>query len=168
MAVFSDEDIQTLLTHPSVLSAKDDVSFRVPLSNTARTSLETRFGIAVPEMIPMRWMKGDTLPHIDRGPSDFKHTHLVYLTDSPGKLLIGGEEHPIRKNTGFVFDEGVSHQTVETGDVRRLMVGPFNELGEAVGGVLLPLPPTAPGKVPGSVSLTLETPGAYVLSLIHI
>jgi hypothetical protein len=30
----------------------------------------------------MRWIKGDTKPHIDHGKSKFDNTHLVYLTES--------------------------------------------------------------------------------------
>jgi hypothetical protein len=36
----------------------------------------------------MRWIKGDTAPHIDVGQSTFTNTYLLYLNDSIGELII--------------------------------------------------------------------------------
>lgn len=81
----------------------------------------------------MRWIKGDTEPHIDRGESKFENTYLVYLSDSPGEFLIGDESFPITQNTGYMFNEGVNHSTANTGFVTRLLLGPMNEFAEPVG-----------------------------------
>jgi hypothetical protein len=81
----------------------------------------------------MRWIKGDTAPHIDRGVSEFDTTYLVYLNDSPGEFIVDSQAYPIQANTGFVFDEGIFHETQHTGNVPRLLLGPMNGLAEPVG-----------------------------------
>jgi hypothetical protein len=81
----------------------------------------------------MRWIKGDTAPHIDTGRSDFKHTYLVYLNDSPGEFIIDSQSYPIQANSGFVFNEGLSHRTQDTQNVPRLLLGPMNEFAQPVG-----------------------------------
>jgi hypothetical protein len=81
----------------------------------------------------MRWIKGDIAPHVDNGLSKFKNTYLVYLNDSPGELIIDSQSYPIQSNTGFVFNEGLSHETLNTENVSRLLLGPMNEFIEPVG-----------------------------------
>jgi len=81
----------------------------------------------------MRWIKGDTAPHMDTGASDFQNTYLLYLNDSPGELVIDSTSYPIEANTGFVFNEGLQHETQGTGAIPRLLLGPMNELAEPVG-----------------------------------
>jgi hypothetical protein len=81
----------------------------------------------------MRWIQGDTAPHIDSGAHDFERTYLVYLNDSPGEFILGSDAYPIRANTAFVFNEGLQHSTLNTGSEPRLLIGPMNELAEPVG-----------------------------------
>lgn len=141
--VFSNEDLQYLNNLPEVLAAKTSlgsrpsgmVYFSVPITNEIRATLQTRFGLHLPvgSSIPMRWIKGDTAPHVDTGASDFQNTYLLYLNDSPGEIVIDSTSYPIHANTGFVFNEGLSHKTQSTGTVPRLMLGPMNELAEPVG-----------------------------------
>jgi hypothetical protein len=82
----------------------------------------------------MRWIKGDTAPHVDIGASNFKNTYLLYLNDSLGEFVIDSQSYPIQANSGFVFNEGISHKTLNTGAEPRLLLGPMNELAEPVGG----------------------------------
>ena len=111
------------------------VYFTIELTDTIRTTLQTRFDLDFSNVsnIPMRWIKGDTTPHIDSGVSNFEKTYLVYLNDNPGQFLIRDESYSIAQNTGFIFDEGVSHSTTNTGFIPRLLLGPMNELAEPVG-----------------------------------
>ena len=138
-AIFSTEYLHHLLELPEVLAAKDrltgkQVYFTIPVTDTLRTAL-LPLGLTLTQSeIPMRWIKGDTAPHIDSGPSAFENTYLVYLTDSPGNFLLGDTSYPITANTGFVFSEGVKHATEGTGTVPRLLLGPMNEFAQAVGG----------------------------------
>jgi hypothetical protein len=81
----------------------------------------------------MRWIKGDIAPHIDNGKTNFENTYLVYLNDSLGQFLIDNNSYPITQNTGYVFDEGVYHSTVNTGSEARLLLGPMNEFADPVG-----------------------------------
>jgi hypothetical protein len=142
--VLSDEDLQYLNNLPEVLLAKASsdartsgmVYFSVGLTDSIRAALHSRFGLdlSTRTLIPMRWIKGDIGQHIDTGASSFEHTYLVYLNDSPGEFLIDSQSYPIESNTGFVFSEGVSHETRGTEHVARLLLGPMNELAEPVGG----------------------------------
>lgn len=142
--VLSDEEVQYLNNLPEVLVAKASlesrvsgmVYFSVPVTDSIRATLQSRFGLSVGSSIPMRWMKGDTKPHVDVGASAFQNTYLVYLNDSPGELIIDSHLYPIRANSGFVFNEGLSHETQHTENVPRLLMGPMNELAEPIGALL--------------------------------
>jgi DNA-binding beta-propeller fold protein YncE len=81
----------------------------------------------------MRWIKGDTLRHADKGESDFSNTYLVYLSDSSGEFVLDDTAFPIQKNQGFVFSEGILHETMNTGSMPRLLLGPMNEFAQPVG-----------------------------------
>jgi hypothetical protein len=150
--VLSEEELHYLNNLPEVLSAKatldsrasGKVYFSVAITDSIRGTLQSRFGldISTRSTIPMRWIKGDTSPHIDTGASNFQNTYLVYLNDSPGELIIDSQSYPIEANAGFVFHEGLSHETRATEDVPRLLLGPMNEMAEPVGGFSISYYPT--------------------------
>jgi hypothetical protein len=77
------------------------------------------------------------------GESPFENTYLVYLNDSPGELIVDSHTYPICANSGFVFNEGLSHETQHTENVPRLLLGPMNELAEPVGSNLTYYPTEA-------------------------
>ena len=141
--VLSNEELHYLINHNEVLLAKSSldsqssgmVYFSVPIPNVIRDTLQSRFGLHlyVDSQIPMRWIKGDTAPHVDIGSSNFKNTYLLYLNDSPGEFIVDSQSYSIQCNTGFVFNEGLLHKTQNTENVPRLLLGPMNELAEPVG-----------------------------------
>lgn len=141
--VLSNEELDYLNNHPEVLVAKasldsrssGNVYFSITITNKIRDTLQSQFGLnlSVDSKIPMRWIKGDTKPHVDIGASKFQNTYLLYLNDSPGELIIDSQSYPIQSNTGFVFNEGLRHETQYTDNVPRLLLGPMNELIELVG-----------------------------------
>ena len=141
--VFSEEELQYLKTLNEVLVARASldtqssgkVYFSVDSTNFIRDTLQARFGLSIPinAKIPMRWIKGDTAPHIDVGQTNFTNTYLIYLNESPGELIVDTQTYPIQSNTGFVFNEGLSHKTLNTENVPRLLLGPMNEFIEPVG-----------------------------------
>jgi hypothetical protein len=143
--VFSQEELTTLTNLPEVLAAKQEidavqtgaVSFTTPLTPLLQTTLE-RLGVQVSDQVPMRWIKGDTVPHVDSGSAMFETTHLVYVTDSPGTFQIGESVFPIAKGTAYVFSEGLQHFTSDTGVEPRLLLGPMSETGAAVGEISTP------------------------------
>jgi hypothetical protein len=123
-------------THKAQLSNTNVVKFSVSLSSDIRVKLSDRLGIELssfPRAVPMRWVKGDTLPHMDRGVSQFTKTHLVYLTSSSGSLVIDGVTHPINAGDAHIFSEGLQHFTINTGTTERLLLGPMSENGFGVG-----------------------------------
>lgn len=167
--VLSKEELHYLNNLPEVLAAKATldakpsgrVYFSVPVS-TVRDTLQTRFGIDLSDKshIPMRWIKGDTAPHVDTGLSAFENTYLLYLNDSPGHIIIDSHSYPILANTGFVFNEGISHETQLTGNSPRLLLGPMNEFAEPVGNPITYYP-TEADALAGTNSL--GTSGSYVV-----
>ena len=141
--VLSAEELHYLNNLPEVRAAAASldsrssrmVYFSVAVTDTISATLESRFGLHLPvgSSLPMRWIKGDTEPHMDVGASAFENTYLLYLNDSPGELIVDSQSYPILANTGFVFNEGLRHATQNTGSVPRLLLGPMNELAEPVG-----------------------------------
>ena len=96
--VLSDEELYYLNNHPEVLVAESLVDtqssgtiyFSVPITDSLRSNLETRFGLhlSLDSQIPMRWVKGNTVPEADVGSSNFDNTYLVYLDNSPGEEVL--------------------------------------------------------------------------------
>jgi hypothetical protein len=140
--VLSSDVLDQLQRLPEVLAAKERletqgrVYFTIPMTDALRTTLHATFGLDLSAVhsIPMRWIKGDTAPHVDVTSQAFEYTHLLYLNDSPGELVVGDESYPIRSNTAFVFQEGISHETRHTGQTPRLLLGPMSEQALPVGG----------------------------------
>ena len=139
-----------MLQLPEVVAAKDRfgssdiVQFTIALTDGIRAALQSRFGLDLSTVseIPMRWIKGDTAAHVDRGSRSFENTYLVYLQDSEGEFILGTDSYPITANTGFVFEEGTIHKTENTGTEPRLLIGPMNEFAGPVGGATINYYPT--------------------------
>lgn len=117
------------------LSTHDKVDFSIPLSDDVVAKLTAAFAIDLSHItsIPMRWIKGDTSPHADKGADHFTNTYLLYLTDSIGNLIIDGQLYPIQAGDAHIFSEGLEHSTIHTGNSERLMIGPMSETGFRVG-----------------------------------
>ena len=149
--VFSAEDVAYLNSLPEVLAAQEklvssnNVYFSVGLTDSLKAALQAQLGLDFSGLsqVPMRWIKGDTVEHVDVGRSDFANTYLVYLNDAPGELVLGDATFPIATNTGFVFNEGIAHSTRGTAETARLLLGPMNELGEPVGAPMAYFPTEA-------------------------
>jgi hypothetical protein len=138
--VLSFTEISDIVNHPIVKThnahLSDDqkvVKFSFPLSDDMRNKLSNRLSMRLSPTVPMRWIKGDTPLHTDKGEKQFSKTHLIYLTNSVGKLIIDGQTHPIAAGDAHVFSEGLVHGTVNTGNMARLMMGPMSETGFGVG-----------------------------------
>jgi hypothetical protein len=139
--IFTSEEIEYLLQLPQVLEAKTKLArshisyFKIPLSESLKDTIQTKFGLDLSNVneLPMRWIKGDSKPHIDVGSKQFEHTYLAYINDNPGEFIIDNTSYPISENTGFIFNEGLSHYTTNTGIMPRLLLGPMNEFALPVG-----------------------------------
>jgi hypothetical protein len=152
----SNETIQWLVSREEVVHAKSRLLdrrassdnskseyFTLPFTAALRDELFETMGLqlsAAVSSIPMRWMIGDTPAHNDHGLADFTNTYLVYLTNSPGNLVVDGSSYPIRRGYGYVFSEGLMHETVGTTDGHnaadaepRLLLGPMSDMGFSVG-----------------------------------
>jgi hypothetical protein len=148
--ILSSEIIQDILTLPEVINAKiqtdslrnGSIYFSIKLTSSIKETIYNKLNIQLEniEHIPMRWIKGDSLPHIDTCGSSFDNTYLMYLTDCPGEFVIEDTSYDIKQGCGFVFPEGVYHKTVNTNNEPRLLLGPMNEKGLAVGGFSISAP----------------------------
>jgi len=118
------------------LENMNKVYFSLTLPNSIKQSLSEKFGLDLSGItkFPMTWIKGDTPHHIDVGSSSFTKTHLLYLNDNPGEFIVNDNSYSITKNTAYVFSEGLSHKTINTGSEPRLLLGPMNEFAHPVGG----------------------------------
>lgn len=144
---FTKEDIEYLMHLPEVAAAKEKLNlslplsvvyFTIPITNSLRDTLVNRFGLDMSNAseIPMRWIKGDTAPHIDSGTNKFENTYLAYINESQGDLVVENAIYPIAENTGFVFNEGMKHMTQNTGIEPRLLLGPMSEFVMPVGATI--------------------------------
>ena len=140
--IFSSNEITELLTNLEIITNKEKLSntqtvvkFSIPITDNIKTKLENNLSMDLSQVasIPMRWIRGDTLPHIDKGEDHFNNTYLVYLTDSIGDLLIDGEQYSIVAGDAHIFSEGLEHSTINTKKTDRLMIGPMSETGFPVG-----------------------------------
>ena len=143
--ILSSNEIAYLLNDPIIKALKESLSdthpvvkFSISVPDIIKAKLENSLSIDLSqiEAIPMRWIKGDTLPHIDKGEDHFNNTYLVYLTDSIGDLIIDGQTYPITAGDAHIFSEGLAHSTINTGNSERLMIGPMSESGFGVGASL--------------------------------
>jgi hypothetical protein len=143
---FKEEDIDLILQLEEVQIAKSKIShsFYIDLPAHLQTRIYEKLGISLSK-VPMKWIKGDTKPHIDKSTTNFKQTHLIYITDSDGYFLIEDQSYSIQKNTAFSFNEGISHETIQTGDIPRLLLGPMSEQGIPVGAPIEPTLISYPG-----------------------
>jgi len=112
------------------------LSFYLPLDNIIIDKINDKFkcNLKYNAEIPFKWVKGDTSQHTDKN-NDGKHfdTHLIYLTDNQGKLKIDNTEYNINRGTGYIFNEGLIHETINTDDSLKLILGPFNVQGDMIG-----------------------------------
>jgi hypothetical protein len=127
--------VQHFKTH--LVGSFSNVYFTINLPNTLKEKLQSVMNLDLSNVdkIPMRWIKGDTKPHVDRGPESFVNTFLMYLTDdNQGQFKLEENVYPMKAGNAFVFPEQVYHETINTGQEPRLLLGPMNEAGQAVGG----------------------------------
>jgi hypothetical protein len=136
--------MEEILSHPMVsfhqskLSSTNKIDFSIPLSEALQSKLQSQLHIKL-TTLPLRWIKGDTPLHRDKGPSQFQYTHLIYLTSSAGEFILDGESHPIVAGDAHIFQEGTEHGTRNTGTSERLLLGPISESGFMVGASLTPV-----------------------------
>jgi hypothetical protein len=140
--ILSPSEIAEILNSATVSANKEKllmqrkVDFSIELSENIKTKLGSAFALDLSrhDTLPMRWIKGDTPAHKDKGKEEFSTTYLVYLTDSVGQLIVDGKTYAIAAGNAHVFSEGLEHSTSNTENVERLMIGPMSEAGFQVGG----------------------------------
>jgi hypothetical protein len=138
LSILSRNEINELLQNPMIeinkikLLNESLVKFSISLPNEIKTKLENELSIHLSDTVPIRWVRGDTSPHIDKGDAEFDNTYLIYLTDSDGSLIIDNIHHPIIAGNAHIFSEGLEHSTINTTN-ERLIIGPMSENGFEVG-----------------------------------
>lgn len=137
--LFTQEELSLILQDTVVIENLGKISdtcqkvrFSVDLPESVRSKLET-IGLSTSGQIPMSWMNSDSSEHVDTGAGDFKQTILVYVSDAEGSLIIAEDRYKIKGGRAFIFDNGLSHHTENTGSLPRLLIGPMSETGSPVG-----------------------------------
>ena len=143
-ALFTSDELSSLFTQAEVIHAKRRIdrqpsgsvyfSLELPFELHSKLSRTLGLDLSSVKRIPMRWIKGDTAPHVDTGVHSFEQTYLAYLTPSSGSLVFGDETYPMTQGTVYGFQQGCVHGTTGTGTEPRLLLGPMSEQGFAVGG----------------------------------
>jgi hypothetical protein len=126
--VIASEDVQSAL-------AEGRAYFSAPIPDTMKMVLKDATGLDLSSMdrVPMRWLRGDMRPHVDRGAGEFDNTYLAYLSPVSGEFIVGDEVRALEQGLTVKFAEGLSHETRGTGDEPRLLLGPMGEAGQPVG-----------------------------------
>jgi hypothetical protein len=125
---FSSEDIALLMNDPAIAFHKEKPG-QVHFSITIPDSIQAKLNMNV-STVPMTWVRGDTVEHVDQGESPFDHTYVIYLTDSPGQFLVDGQSYPIEAGAAHLFSR-LPHSTLHAEE--RLIMGPMSEKGLPVG-----------------------------------
>lgn len=134
---FSQDQLDYILSLPEIQSAfinEKQHTFNIDVSDDVLTTLNLKLNLNLCSPIPARLIIGDTPAHIDSGATPFENTYLIYLNDAEGDFIIGDEHYPITANTAFKFEEGLLHEVIGSHGSKRLLLGPMNEFGVAVGG----------------------------------
>jgi len=142
--VLTYEEIAIITSLESVIHAEEKISststssnvkFTTVLPDSIKDTLKTKLGLDLFSItdVPMRFIRGDSSPHVDHGESAFENTYIIYLTDSEGEFIIGDQTFEIKKGNAYVFQEGLTHETKGTNETLRLAIGPMSEIGFPVG-----------------------------------
>ena len=140
--LLSEDDIRFLLYNPDVISGKGKLSSQakvdlsIHLPDSLKKKLEDGLNISLSDTVPLRWIKGNTVAHADKGQAHFNRTHIIYLTNSTGSLVIDNQTYGMNAGDAYVFNEGLVHYTINSETSERLMIGPMSESGFGVGGSL--------------------------------
>ena len=125
---------EIVIQHRALLSeTRTKVRFSIEVSDIIKEKLYS-LGVESVQSVPMMWISSDSPPHVDSGDEPFTKTILVYITDATGSIIIGDETYDISRNRAFSFEKGLSHSTLGTGNLPRLLIGPMGETGIPVGG----------------------------------
>jgi len=136
--ILSEAEIQTLVRQsldykPSTPST---CKFQLPISDEMKSKLRTAFNAAFVfenDMLCMRWIKGDTPPHIDKNSAnESRDTYIVYLSDDKGTLHDESNAYPIAKGVGYVIERDTLHWT-ENSSEPKLLIGPMTKEGLSAG-----------------------------------
>lgn len=116
------------------LDERSHVDFNADIPEETRARLSHTLGLDITSPVPMRWIRGDSVPHVDHSwdHTSYDTTFLVYINDSDGLFFVGDKEYPIVAGQGYSFKEGLVHGTRNTTQ-DRLLIGPFSERQQRVG-----------------------------------
>jgi hypothetical protein len=120
---------QTVITNKAKLSSQSKVDFFIELPIEIKAKLESGFGIPMTS-IPMRWIKGDTPEHVDKGKHDFDNTYLK--TGGAVQFKYKDYEESFQPNAGdlFLVNNGKNfwHKATQSSIQRRVASFDFNIL----------------------------------------
>jgi hypothetical protein len=131
--------LEAVIQNRAMLTAPHQVvTFTCELTSEIKDAIYSALGLQLSEVthVPMRWIQGDTLPHVDAAGGVFEYAYVVYLSSSEGHFYINDQTLPIMEGYGIHFNEGARHGTQSTGTTPRLLIGPLNEHGQPIGSAM--------------------------------
>jgi hypothetical protein len=141
--LLTEEEIESVLLLEPVVENKKKLGdaktykriyFYLVLPENIIEKINAGFGLQLdPTMeLPMRWLQGDNPKHVDKDRNNQPWpTHLLYLTDNPGKLVMEKKEYEIKKGRGYIFAQGILHETRGTSGSPKLALV-INERGDEI------------------------------------
>ena len=140
--VFSKDEINFFLNDMTVKEYEEKIqksekyclNFSIMIPSDIKNTIKEKLNCNIQDdMLPMRWIKNDTKPHVDMNLDGQEYkSAIVYLTDSEGTIHTKTESFSISHNKGFFIDLNEIHWTKGT-RTPRLLVGPINVFGDEVG-----------------------------------
>ena len=164
--VFLTTEIEEFLSDPIVQEKKNETVLKKGITVNTRFTLAVKpgvldkvnqvFGLNLSgEVLPMRWIKGDTPPHVDqkiagsnksdgtvkgdnKGDDADNNTYLIYITvPEKAHLVIDRKLYSLKAGTAYQFNKDLLHGTMSPhflkNDNLKLLIGPMNSKGEPVG-----------------------------------
>jgi hypothetical protein len=173
--VFLPTEMAELLSDPIVQAKKGETVLKKGITVNTKFTLANKpaildkvnqvFGLNLSGDLPMRWIKGDTPPHVDQkiadatkseggtvvdDDDDDKNTYLIYITvPEKAHLVIDRKLYSLKAGTAYQFNKDLLHGTTSPhflkNDNLKLLIGPMNSKGEPVGIVSIESLSISPG-----------------------
>jgi hypothetical protein len=108
--------------------------FKCELSDDIKASIKSALNVDLTNetSVHIHWASGDgTDRHGIHNVSD--DAYMVFLTTTDGQFSCGNDTYTMTQGTGFKYNRSVNHVVSGSGYTPRLVLGPFNEAGKAVG-----------------------------------
>jgi hypothetical protein len=138
MEILADETVQEMKAkfesgERNECVCSDSMHFVLPKTRFPEIFSRIEGIVELGESVPMKWIKGDSEPHVDTNDKAEKPDFTFMIqAHSVGKMVLGDKRVDIEKGMAVQFPKDYLHGTENCGSAIRLIVGPMNQHGQAV------------------------------------